>query len=196
MSTEWGNNPATLEAIGTVVSAVGVFAVFISTLLAWRALKETKAQRHAIEREIAVRMRPWVGLFGFAFHPSDSVEDKLTLCLRNFGALPAQRAALSLTMRPVKAIDNEPDNPVKRQEQGAKVLLPGEEGNYAVPLSQYPQFGAWRRARRDVRIEGTFTYAVDQLEFGTELEATIWFSESAFESDKTVRINWRNRSAS
>lgn len=196
MPSEWGNNPATYEAIGTVVSAVGVFAVFISTLLAWRALKETKAQRHAIEREIAVRMRPWVGLFDFAFHPSDSAEGKLTLCLRNFGALPAQSAALSLTIRPVKAVDNEPDNPVKRQEQGAKVLLPGEQGNYTVPLSQYPQFGAWRRARRDVRIEGRFTYAVDELEFGTELEATIWFSESAFENDEAIRINWRNRSAS
>lgn len=196
MLSEWGNNPATFEAIGTVVSAASVFAVFISTLLAWRALKETKAQRNTMEREIAVRMRPWVGLFGFAFQPSDSAEEELTLCLRNFGALPAQRAGLSLTIRPVKAIDNEPDNPIKRHEQGAKVLLPGEEGNYRVPLSQYPQFEAWRRMRRDVRIEGTFTYAVDRLEFGTELEATIWFSECALECDATVRINWRNRSAS
>jgi hypothetical protein len=111
---EWGNNPATYEAIGAVVAAVGVIAVFISTLLTWRTLYETRAQRDTMEREMAVRMRPWVGLFGFAYKPVQSRGDTLCLLLRNFGPLPAQRAKLSLVLQPLKPIDKEPDNPIKR----------------------------------------------------------------------------------
>lgn len=191
---EWGNNPATYQAIASVVAAIGVSAVFISTLLAWRSLRETKAQRQATEREIAVRMRPWVGLFGFAFDPKGTKEDTLQLLLRNFGSLPAQQAKLSLSLRPLKPIDNEPDNPIMREEQGVKTLLPMEEGNYAIDLSPYPQFTLWRTARRDVKVEGLFKYALDQFEFRTDMEATIWFSECL--PDHDVRVNWRNKEAS
>ena len=191
---EWGNNPATYQALGSVVAAVGVLAVFISTLLAWRSLHETRAQRQATERELAVRMRPWVGLFGFSFSSSPPKGDTLRLLLRNFGPLPAQRANLSLVIRPLKPIDKEPDNPIMREEQGVKALLPTEEGNYVIDLSPYPQFVAWRTARRDVRVEGVFKYGLDQFEFKTEMEATIWFSESSEEEE--VGFNWRNKTAS
>jgi hypothetical protein len=193
---EWGNNPATYEAIGSVVGAIGVLAVFISTLLAWRSLHETRAQRQATEREFAVRMRPWVGLFGFGYNPSESRGGMLHLLLRNFGPLPAQRANLSLVLRPLKPIDKEPDNPIRREEQGTKALLPEEEGNYVIDLSPYPQFAEWRTARRDVRVEGIFKYSLDQFEFKTEMEGMIWFSESPQENGQEVKINWRNKEAS
>lgn len=193
---EWGNNPATYEAIGSMLGGVGVIAVFVSTLLAWQGLRETKAQRQAAERELAVRMRPWVGLFGFAFEPARSNAphkgDALRLNLRNFGILPAQRSQLQLVVRPVTQRDREPDNAVRRQETGSKVLLPGEKGDYRIDLLQYPQFSLWREGRRDVRVEGTFTYTVDQLNFETRFEATIWFSEGVKENDHEVRTNWRN----
>src|SRR5205807_4539275 len=115
---EWGNNPATYQAIGSLIAAFGVLAVFISTLLAWRSFHETRAQRKATEREIAVRMRPWVGLFGFSFDPSPPKGNAIHLLLRNFGPLPAQRANLSLVLRPRKPINYEPDNPLSRSEQG------------------------------------------------------------------------------
>jgi hypothetical protein len=110
---ERGNNPGTYQAIASVVASIPVSAVFISTLLAWRSLCETKAQRQATEREIAVRMRPWVGLFGFAFDPKGTKEDTLQLLLRNFGPLPGQQAKLSLSLRPLNPIDNEPDKVIE-----------------------------------------------------------------------------------
>lgn len=61
----WGNNPETYQAISGVVAAIGI-------LFAWWSLRETQAQRRSIEREMAVRMRPWMGLFDFKFMPSDA----------------------------------------------------------------------------------------------------------------------------
>lgn len=193
---DWGNNPATYQAIGAVVAAVGVFAVFVSAHLAWRALRETRAQREAIEREMAARMRPWVGLFGFGFDPTGRSGNTLSVELRNFGTLPAQHANLSLTIRPLNPLSNEPDNAITRAERGEKVLLPNEQGNYTINLSEYPQFSVWRAARRDVRVEGMFSYALDGIAFRTAFEATVWFSEGEFANDRTVRINWRNTAAS
>lgn len=192
---EWGNNPATYQAVSSVVGAVGVVALFVSTLLAWRALRETRAQRQAIEREMAVRMRPWVGLFGFRFDPSGPSGNTLFLLLRNFGVLPAQQANLSLVIRPLQPEENEPDNPIRRSERGEKVLLPNEEGNYTIDLSKYSQFALWRNARRDVRVEGVFSYAIDALPLRTSFEATLWFSEGDYANDRNVRINWRNTKA-
>lgn len=195
---DWGNNPATYEAISSVVTAVGVLAVFGSTILGWFALRETKAQREALEREMAVRMRPWVGLFGFGFEPrkcASNAKDELRILLRNFGSLPAQRANLSLLIHPVKIAENEPDNTIRRHEAGIKTLVPQEEGNYRIDLSQYPQFTVWRESRRDVRVEGTFRYGLDSHDFLTTFEATIWFSESPKENDANVRTNWRNKEA-
>jgi hypothetical protein len=193
---EWGNNPASYEAIASLISAVGVIAVFISTLLTWRALHETKSQRQSMEREIAVRMRPWVGLFGFDYKLDQSRGGTLYLLLRNFGPLPAQRANLSLVLKPLKPNDKEPDNSIKREEHGLKALLPEEEGNYVIDLTPYPQFAEWRSAGRDIRVDGLFKYSVDQFEFKTEMEGTIWFSEYVPEHGKAVRVSWRNKEAS
>jgi len=101
---EWGNNPATYQAIGAIFSFIGIIAVFI----AWRSLKESKAQRLAIEDEMAARMRPWVGLFGCDFNlnlDGDPSLDELHLLLRNFGSLPAQNAYLTLKIVPLKVDD-------------------------------------------------------------------------------------------
>jgi hypothetical protein len=74
-------------------------------------------------------------------------------------------------------------------------LLPDEEGNYFIELVSYPQFAIWKEKRRDVRIEGIFTYSLDQFQFKTEFEATIWFSEADELPDSNTKINWRNKVA-
>ncbi len=80
----WGNNPATLGAVAAAVAALAIF-------FAWLSLREPKAQRRALETEIAARMRPWVGLFHFEFQGAEEGEPKLRFLLRNFGPLPAQQ---------------------------------------------------------------------------------------------------------
>jgi hypothetical protein len=186
----WGWNPATVEAIAAATTTLGVF-------LAWLALRESRAQRAAFESEMASRLRPWVGLYGFEFKADTGSNDRgsIGIVVRNFGPLPAQRAKLCLTLRPVQTVGSEPDNPVRRDEAGLKALLPGEDGNYTIDLSQYPQFTAWRLDRRDVQVEGHFSYALDERQFRTEFEGIIWFSGSQVALDGKLKINWRNRDA-
>jgi hypothetical protein len=140
-------------------------------------------------------MRPWVGLFGFGLVSWESAlgtRDGLHLLLRNFGALPAQRASLQLTIRPLKWEDNEPDNSIRWQERGVKALVPGEEGDYRVEVSNFSQWIAWRDARRDLGVEGAFTYWLDQASFTTKFEAKLQFSTCAKSEDHNLRPSWRN----
>jgi len=60
---DWGNNPSTYQAIGAIFSSFGILAAIVYTFLTWRLFRETKAQRQAIENEMAARVRPWIGLF-------------------------------------------------------------------------------------------------------------------------------------
>jgi len=196
--SEWGNNPETYQAFGSLVTALGVIALFCSTLFAWWSLRETQAQRKAVEREMAARMRPWMGLFAFSFEPavpeSEHTEDVIKLLLKNFGALPAQTVHLSLCVCPIKREDSEHENAVHREETGGdKALLPGEDGDYRIVLSEYPQFVTWRDARRDVQIKGTLGYTLDQFRFKTDFEAAILFSTGSKEDDAKVNLRWRNQ---
>lgn len=50
--------------------------------------------------------------------------------------------------------DKEPDNTAEWEEEGEKSILPGEDGNYTIEISKYPQFESWRNERRDVKIDG------------------------------------------
>ena len=150
-------------------------------------------QRRAVDREMAARMRPWVGLFDFGFEPAAPQQgnDVLRLLLRNCGALPAQRAQLNLVLHPAKPDDNEAGRPIQWQEVGVKALVPGEDGNYGIDLSKYPQFAQWREARCDVVIEGTMTYSLDQTNFRTGFEAALRFSEEP-NAEGRVKTRWRN----
>ena len=192
---EWGNNPATYQAIGAIATAIGIIAVFASTILAWNSLKESKAQRKAIEDEMAVRMRPWVGLFGCAFKLNFEDEkgiDELQLILRNFGALPAKRAYLETTIIPLKKDDYEPINPISTKETGSKVLLPSEEGDYKINLTNYPQFLQWKKERRDLRVDGHFSYSLGNLNFHSQFECILRFGVLNLEN-KSFKLNWRNQ---
>lgn len=187
---EWGNNPATYQAIGAIFSSIGIIAVFI----AWRSLKESKAQRLAIEDEMAARMRPWVGLFGCKFDlnfEDESRLDELKLLLRNFGALPAQNAFLTIKIVPLKVYDYEPNNPIISEEKGSKVLLPGEKGYYKYNLSNYPQFLTWKKERRDLRVEGTFQYKLSKSEFRSVFECVLRYGVANSENEH-FKLNWRN----
>jgi hypothetical protein len=190
---EWGNNPATWEAIGATVSAIGIIAVGLSTWAALGSLSETKAQRRAIENEMAARMRPWVGLFNCDFNLNfDGLEpDELNLLLRNFGTLPAQKASLTITLAPLKENDGEPSNPIKKEESGSKVLLPQEEGNYRITLSDYPQFAPWKNDKRDLKVTGEFSYCLGNANFNSRFLCTLKFGMPGPEN-KPFKLNWRN----
>ena len=195
--SEWGNNPATYQAIGAIFSSAGIFAVFISTILAWRSLRETRSQRRAIEAEMAARMRPWIGLFSckFNINVDDKTKfdiDELHLLLRNFGTLPAQKAFLKTTIVPLKIDDYEASNPIMTEEKGSKVLLPLEEGNYKINLSNYPQFATWKEERRDLRVDGDFSYSLGDLSFHSRFECVLRFGLLNTEN-KHFKVNWRNQ---
>ncbi|MFI7543834.1 hypothetical protein [Actinoplanes sp. NPDC049599] len=181
---EWGFNPASVEAVAT---ASAVFAV----IFAWLSLRESKEQRRAVEDEIGSRMRPWIGLFAFEFSESEDRKRILRIQLRNFGALPAQKARLSLVICPKVPLQEEVFDAITRQEPEYKVLMPGEEGNYPIDFSSSPELSEWIGAARDVLVKGSFEYALGDRDFKSEFEATIWFSRAP-----TVDTNWRNTMSS
>ena len=196
---EWGNNPQTYQTVASVVTAASIVALFFTTLFTWWSLRETQIQRKAIERELAARMRPWMGLFDFEFESSsrdqlDSV-DAIKFLLKNFGVLPAQNVVVSLRLYPFKRGDGEPDNSIRWEDNsGAKAILPGEDGNYRLPLTKYPQFAAWRDARRDIQIDGLLSYELDHAKFSTEFKAGLLFG-SGRKMNEDVKLSWRNCSA-
>ena len=184
-SNGWGNNPATFGAAATMVAAVAI-------IFAWLSLRESKAQRRALETEIAARMRPWVGLFDFGFEAAKGGEAKLRLLLRNFGPLPAQQARLKLVVEPREVYSDERPNPIVRDEPQDKALMPMENGDYSIDLARYPQMNEWIGAARDVVVNGTFEYAAAENKFQSQFQVTLWFSRNQ-SSDVSVPTNWRNR---
>ena len=184
-SNGWGDNPATFGAVATVVTAVAI-------IFAWLSLRESKAQRRALETEIAARMRPWVGLFDFGFEAAKGGEPKLRFILSNFGPLPAQQARLKLVVEPREVHGNERPNPIVLEEPQGKALMPTENGNYSIGLARYPQMKEWIGAARDVVVNGTFEYALAENKFQSQFQATLWFSRNQ-SPDVPVPTNWGNR---
>ena len=74
---EWGLNPATIQAVGTIAT---IFALFFIIGSFWNSSKQTAVA----ERESNLRTRPWLNIAGVRF-ASEALEIKLT----NFGILPA-----------------------------------------------------------------------------------------------------------
>lgn len=185
--SEWGNNPPTWEAIATVVTA-------ISIILAVFSFRETRAQRRTLEKEVAVRMRPWIGLFNFSFATSDRSDgdDSIQWLLRNVGPLPAQNVHVQVTMQPTEKLPNEPDNKIHWLEPGEKTLMPDEDGTYGLPTRKYAQFAVWREAGRDVAIEGTVDYTLGAAVYRSKFWAAIRFSAPARQPEQ-VPISWRNQ---
>lgn len=79
------------------------------------------------------------------------------------------------------------------EESGTKAILPGEDGNYQVPIGGYPEFVAWRSERRDIFVKGTLSYSLDESRFSSIFEAHIQFSTVQPEADAALRIRWRNK---
>lgn len=183
----WGNNPATIGAVATAVAAVAIF-------FAWLSLRESKAQRRALEAEIAARMRPWVGLFNFGFQGAEGGELKLRCLLRNFGPLPAQQARLKLVVQPREVHSDERPNPIILEEAEEKALMPAEDGNYSIDLAPYSQMKEWISAARDVVVNGTFEYALAGKKLQSQFQAIILFSQTQ-SPEAPVPTSWRNRSA-
>jgi hypothetical protein len=184
-SDGWDWNPATLEAWATTGLAVfTVVAVFFAGL-SWRGSRA----------EIRSRMRPWVGLFGFEFMQDDDAgEQWLRVLLRNFGPLPAQKAALVVVLRPERLNDGEQPNPARSEKQEENILMPLEDGKYGVRLSPYPQVAVWISERRKVIAEGTFSYALGKKTFESKFVGELWFGSRPLPNG-SVPTNWRNVSA-
>lgn len=195
----WGNDPATFEAVGTIVTAAAI-------LFAWLSLRESRAQRRALEAEIAARMRPWVGLFDFGIQRSEDGKAQLRVLLRNFGPLPAQQARLKLLVEPREVRPDEQPQSVPMEEKNDKALMPMEEGRYFIELIPHPQITAWIIAERDVVVNGTFEYAVSDRKLQSQFQGTLWFSRgrlpaAAVTENNNIRahrkmILWRRRAQS
>lgn len=192
LADSWGNNPASFEAIATALAAL--FAL-IAVAFAGVSWKQSKSQSRALEGEINARMRPWVGLYDFEFQRDALEQPRLFVLLRNVGALPAQKAHLVVVIQPCKLHDGEQPNPARSEKEEEKTLVPSEDGNYGVLLSPYPQIETWIAAKRDLAVEGTFTYALAEKSFETKFRAELWFSRPK-PQDGIVQTNWRNTYAS
>ncbi len=53
-----------------IIQGIGVVAVTLTLYVYYRQLRTMNNQRQAMEREMAARMRPWIGLFDFGFEPA------------------------------------------------------------------------------------------------------------------------------
>lgn len=192
MIVRWRYQITKFEIVQVVIQSVGVIAVTLTLYVYYRQLRTMDEQRKAGEREMAARMRPWMGLYGFGFEPADppvQCGDILKILLRNCGALPAQRAHLSLLLHPSE--QEKEDILIQWQEKGVKALVPGEDGNYQIDLERYPQFAIWREANRDVVVKGCMTYNLGQVSFRSDFEATLRFSEN-LDKNRQVKTRWRN----
>lgn len=187
MVTAWGNNPQTWSVVLAAVTAVGVVVLFLN-------LRESRSQRQALEGEIAARMRPWVGLFGFYFERSAEEINFLRPLLKNFGALPALDARLRLRIGPVESSDSEDE--IRWTESAVKVLMPSEDGDYKIDMSQYPQFEIWRAAARDMHVHGDFEYGSNGFSrLSSSFAATIEFRGVPGSALAEVNVKWRNTAA-
>lgn len=181
------------EAATLAVQAVASIAVVLTLIVVYRQMRTMDRQLRAMEGEMAARMRPWVGMFDFDFVPATTpaTADVLKVLLRNSGTLPAQNARLTLRLFPTQSGNEPDDKPVEWMETGVKALVPGEEGNYGIQLTPYPQFSIWRHSGRDVMVEGTMNYALDDRHFQSKFVAALRFSEDP-DSEGRVRTRWRN----
>src|SRR5688572_4139916 len=80
------------------IQIVGMLALVLTLAVYFGQLRTMQSQQRITESEMAARMRPWVGMFGFHLYvptmaSTDDVES-LKLVLRNSDQLPAQKARL------------------------------------------------------------------------------------------------------
>ena len=177
---------AKVQTIAAVVTAAGVVILLLGLL-------ESRAQRRVMEAEIAARMRPWVGAFSVAMAADNP--DCLLAVVRNFGPLPALAAHLAFTIG-TTSNDLNPDGESILWEEtpGAKALMPGEEGNYRIDLSDRAEFQAWRVSRRHLIAVGSVSYAHAGLLHMTKVEAVL-VSDPLNEEPRYVVKRWRNTDA-
>lgn len=180
----WGWDPATLEAWATAVGAGFAIVAAVFAGLTWRGSSS----------EVNARMRPWVGVDEFKFFRGSDGRPLLFVLLKNTGTLPAQKALLELRIEPAEPRPGEQANPIINKKDEEKVLVPQEDGNYTIGLAQYAQLEPWIADKRDLKVEGTFTYALEKKKFKSKFVADLLFSRPV-PADKEVDWRWRNTSA-
>lgn len=195
----WGWDPSSIAAAGTaggaILAAVAAYFAFRS----WQQMRiqteALKTQTSALDNEIRDRMRPWVGVHDLEFRRDPKDSPILFILFKNLGPLPAQNSDLVVDIEPRVLNHNERPNPIHNTRDEEKVLVPAEEGNYNIQLGEYAQLEKWIADKRDLKIEGTFTYALAERKFESKFAAELWFSRSEVPEGKLVHTNWRNTSA-
>jgi hypothetical protein len=173
------------EIAGLSLQVLTLLAVTATLWVYYQQLRTMTHQLQGSQSEMASRMRPWVGQFGFGY--DDGPEQLLYVLLRNVGPLPAQRAHLEIVL----LAGDEASQPINWREERLKALVPGEDGNYAIPLARYPQFSLWRDEQREIVVCGTISYSLDARTFFTKFECALRFGEARDETG-SVKTRWRN----
>ncbi len=194
-SDAWGWNPASVEAGATFAAAIFAVVAAVIAGISW----------HQSRTEISSRMRPWVGLYDFAFLRDENGKPRLLVLLRNVGPLPAQRAHLVVEIKP-RFLDRlgEVIVPIRSEKFEDKALMPDEDGHFGIRLDQYRDLETWISAKRDLDVAGVFTYALGNRKFELKFHAELWFSRPkpsrplrsrlSLKKPTTglVKTNWRN----
>ena len=187
-TVDWGWNLQTLQAagsIGTTFAALGIIATLFLTMRATQVA----------QREVASRMRPWLGVSDVKFEASGgtapSPTDLVIIEYHNVGALPSQNAKIYLRLEPEKSEEppstTQDDEPVVLEEPLLGSIFPNEPSKQRFKI-QGTRVPSWRQGRRTVLVIGEFQYALDGKRFRTEFEVKLDFTSDANHPD----ISWHN----
>ena len=197
--SDWGNNPGTWQAIGAAVSAVGLLGLIASLLLAWRSVRETRAQRLTAEREIGDRMRPWIGVYEASCRVGLDYEadiGTLSINAKNAGPLPA----LAVHMQGVLTAEREDGESrpeadltyIWHEYAERKAIMPSEDGNYTVELGPVPFFARSLKTRRNVEFQGRIDYQSGSRKFYSTFQIILRLDSFSSDMGQEVPLYWHN----
>ena len=194
MLDTWGFNPSSLQAISGIATAFALVGIIIGSLAAYRS--------SSVEaKESAFRTRPWVGVTDVDFRESvpvidmrteetddidalDLRRDVLTFMFKNVGALPAQRRAIEIRLKPKDAESWE----MTPFMSSTGALFPGEPSTLSYMFSgdREALLNEWKSSKLEVIYEGRISYSFgDEGAYATSFSGRLWFGASQDRS-------WRN----
>lgn len=171
---EWGWNPASFQAIGSLIT-IGVLILALWTASqARRSANAAQASANVVAKESELRTRPWLSFTGCRWRNG---VDTITMGFRNVGALPAQDVTSSVQVfRP----DGLETASVKESDLG--IVFPGGLANHNIYSDLFPE---WMEQQLNVPFEGLVTYRFGDAWHVTRFKGTIRYQRplwSAFEA--------------
>ena len=181
-SAEWGWNPATFQAIGSI-------AVFRTLAVALWAIFHTRG-------EASLRTRPWVGIIGFDYASglgtTQEPVEGLMLHYHNVGLLPAH--SLEIRHVTVAVADNDY---FELDGWTIGTVFPNEPSREAITFhgDDATRFIQWREAHREVVVQGTLSYLLGKKKYHTEFEINLHFSDAPTGDPPKYPTGWSNETA-